>query len=139
MYQLDPQQRLSAWRSWKYRNATDSALPPAWFRRAHATSVNDGKLHYGEGIGAGNGERNRPFRFKGLAENIIDRCRAYGCSFTTEEGETSYRGVVFQLPAKEGKERYLAGCEWGESNRNGFDIGGGWVEFGGRSAVYGLS
>jgi len=146
--------RLDAWRKWSAeiregyakRGASSPAeyepgtLPPKWFGALSPASVNheptdpDGKprtptYNYGDGLGTGR-TPDRPFRFVGFADEVV-RLNHTGW-FADEHGDTIYRGVVFQLPARGGNTIYLAGAEWGESSRKGFDTGGGWIEIGPR-------
>lgn len=149
--------RLQAWRKWSAdmregyakRGAQSPAeyepgkLPPRWFGQLSPASVNraptdhNGKprtptYNYGDGLGTGR-TPDRPFRFVGFADEVV-RLRHTGW-FGDDEGHDIYRGVVFQLPARDGNTQYLAGVEWGESSRSGFDTGGGWIEIG-RGDVY---
>lgn len=145
--------RLAAWRKYaaeataRYleRGAPAPAeyapgtLPPNWFGRVSEDSVNrepykpDGRTprtptyNYGDGLG---GNISRPFRFVGFADEVEGvRIRHTGW-YADEHGDTLYRGAVFQIPARGGNPQYLAGVEWGESSRKGFDSGGGWIDIG---------
>jgi hypothetical protein len=117
------------------------SLPRPSFGQVSPASVNrepyesDGKTprtptyNYGEGLG---GKTVRPFRFKGFADECEggpDHTGWYGDD--EGSGYTMFRGVVFQIPGREGEPIYLAGCEWGEQGARGkFDTGGGWIEIG---------
>lgn len=127
----DSPTRLRAWREYKYRDPKrDPALPPNWFGRTSEDTISEAmpehdrpykQYNYGEGLG---GKTRQPFRvvsFKG-----DDGPGVYS---SDDDGTYDvYRGVVFRLPARDGRELFLAGCEWGEDRgRKGFDIGGGWI------------
>lgn len=150
--------RLAAWRKYAAENTArylergapapaeyaPGTLPPNWFGRTSPASVNrepyepDGRTprtptyNYGEGLGTGR-TPSRPFRFVGFADEVV-RLRHTGW-YADEHGDNLIRGVVFQIPARGGNPQYLAGCEWGESSRKGFDSGGGWIEIG-RGDIY---
>ena len=131
--------RLRAWREYKYRDPKrDPALPPNWFGRISEDTISEAmpehdrpykQYNYGEGLG---GKTRQPFRvvsFKG-----DDGPGVYS---SDDDGVCDHcRGVVFRLPARDGRELFLAGCEWGEYSREGFDIGGGWIPLGPGGVVH---
>lgn len=136
--------RLRAWRAYPYREGR--TLPDMWFgcecpatprpkddKRPDATSR---LYHYGGGIGC-DIDALRPFRFVGFADEVgpIDHTGWFGDDEGT--GFHTCRGVVYQIPARNGEPVYLAGYEWGESaHGKRFASGGGSIEYGGRGDTY---
>ena len=139
----DTATRLAAWRKYKAKHShlgSDKPLPSSWFGAVSGMTVNANLLDhegrertptvcYGDGLGH-DGEIDRPFRFVGYAHDILS-LRQTGW-YGDDDGCQLYRGVVFQLPSRHGQAIFLAGVEWGEVSRSGFDAGGGWIEIGPR-------
>lgn len=135
--------RLRAWRAYPYREG--KPLPDRWFgNECPATprpkdearpDAPSRLFHYGAGIGADN-DSLRPFRFVGFADEVarIDHTGWYGDD--EGSGYTMMRGVVYQIPARDGSPLFLAGYEWGEGTGKRFTSGGGSIEYGGRGDTY---
>lgn len=136
--------RLRAWRAYPYREGR--TLPDMWFgRECPATPrPKDDKrpadpsrlFRYGDGIGC-DIDALRPFRFVGFADEV-DGGPDHTGWFGDDEGTGFHtcRGVVFQIPGRNGSPLFLAGYEWGESTRRTFASGGGSIEYGGRGDTY---
>lgn len=135
--------RLRAWRAYPYREGR--TLPDMWFGcecPATARPKDDKRpdapsrlFHYGGGIGC-DIDALRPFRFVGFADEVarIDHTGWFGDDEGT--GFHTCRGVVYQIPARNGEPVYLAGCEWGDGTGKWFTSGGGCIEYGGRGDTY---
>lgn len=120
--------RLAAWRACSYRKAGERC--PSYFGAAsEATMLRDERgprLNYGDGLGV-DIDPLRPFRFLGWADEVCRSIQHTGW-FADGEGFDQFRGVVFQIPARRGQSRYLAGAEWGKPTRRDFGSGAGWVD-----------
>lgn len=146
--------RLAAWRSYAAKAAQSyrdrgapvpdeyepGRLPGRWFGQLSPPTVTrderGARLHYGDGIG-GDIVRSRPaFRFVGYADECIRLGHTGWYGDAAGEGFNTWRGVVFQLPAKDGAERFLAGAEWGDSSGRTFDVGGGFLDIDGAGCIY---
>lgn len=130
---LSTRVRLAAWREYAHRD--DRPLPPNWFgAMSPATVTRDergARLHYGEGLGP-DIARSRPgFRFVGYADEVVRLNHTGWYGDDEGSGFSVLRGVVYQIPARDGQTLYLAGWEWGENGARGaFSGGGGTIDIG---------